>query len=238
MSISAVQWQSLGTGTSGAFTSACTPGNTLFLWILAYASGGNTISSSAPKYNGASVTGAAELFSVNSPTAGGGSVYTAIWMLPAITGSSTAVSYTLANGTSDSNTGFFGGEFSGLGASPSADSGASPNPATATGSSGNPASGSTGNITASPELILGASIIYGQTMTSPGSPWNTLQAGSAFDSAGYQIVTGSGGAYDFSPVRSTSAGWCAGVVAVTPSAAFTASPNRPRGQAVNRASTW
>jgi hypothetical protein len=218
VTINPVQFKAFPDATSGNFASSVTPGNSIILWVCTYNTTGNTISTSSPKYNGASVTGAVKLFELQCP--GSFAMYTAIWLLPDVSGSGTSVSYTLTNGNVDSNMGFSIAEVSGLGASPSLDSGASPNPATGSNTAGpNPSSGATGDITAAPEIIVGSYMTDGSP-SGPGSPWTTV-APTSFCSTGYQVVTSSGGSYTYSGT-SGSVGWAAGVAAIKGGTSHTA----------------
>src|SRR6185437_6772241 len=217
MAIAIVQSKTFNGASSGNFNSAVTPGNTIFIWVYQYSSAGSTMTSSNPTYNGASVAGATALLP-DSQFAGANSVWNQIWMLPNVTGSSTAISVTPTGGTFDTNVGMSAIEVSGLGTSPSIDSAASPDPKLTTGQSTAPASGSTGNITSSPELILSTAVGFAQNLSTPGAPWTTQNA-SGFSIGGWQIATSPGSSYSFTPVNSSgSASWSAAVVTIKSSA--------------------
>jgi hypothetical protein len=238
VTISVVQSENIPGSWSGSFGSNVSAGNTVFLFAYSY--GPATASSSSPTFGGSAASGASKVLDGIGPNANS-SVYAAIWMLPNLAGGAASIGLTSINGTVDVNVGMAAIEVSGLGASPSLDSGATPNPAvagsTATGGT-LVSSGSTGNITSAPELIVGAAVAFGANPGTPGSPWTEVQP-SGFCTAIWQVVTSSGGNYAFTGLTVNPA-WIAGAAAVTPGGGvtFTAPPNRPRGQAVNRASTY
>lgn len=193
MAISIVQTPAPSSGASNTFASAVTAGNSVILGIAAFSFSNSAITSSAPLLGGSSVTGASQLIAELSPfSTGSGVVYFAYYLLPNIPGGATSVSVTVGGG--GSAFGLWAYEVAGLGTSPSLDQSVK----NGNGNSANPNSGTTGAITAAPELVLGAGIMLGVALTSPGAPWTVEAGGSNFAWAGYQIVTSSGGTYNWS----------------------------------------
>ena len=219
MTISIVQSKVLSSSAwSGSFTGNVTAGNTVFLFAYQYqTASGSSMSSSAPLFNGSSVSGAVEFVTGQSGT-GGNDVYGAIWMLPNLAGGAASCALTNTGGIVDTNVGLIGIEAAGLGTAPVLDT-ASPNPKTTGGTTVSPSSGASGNIVSSPDLILGLAVEFGVGLTLPGGAWSGLQTTSGFTAAGWQIATSSGSAYTYSGTG-TGANWFAGVaaVAVTPAA--------------------
>jgi hypothetical protein len=208
MTITVVQ----ATNPNGLFGSAITAGNTVILAGIAY-NGGNDISSSVPTIGGTAVTGTL-IESGNSPTPTSALVYQGMWMLPDVAGGGTQLGLTFSATGGASEQSLIGFEVSGLGPSPVADrssegSGINSGPA---------ASGTTAAIQASPEIVIGASVGYALTVTAPGAPWTSVAGNSTFCYAGYQVVTSSGGTYQWSTAVSGAGDWTAGVVTVAASA--------------------
>ena len=221
MTIAKVQLASFTGAWTGSLGANGTPGNSIFLGEFAYnAVTANTMSSNSPLYNGAAVAGATKILEVQSPS--GQAVYAAIWMLPNIQSAGKTLGLTGVNTTIDSNVGLAAIEVSGLGSAPLVGSaggaGAASNPQTATGTSTSPSSGASGAISSQPQLVLGASVGFGQDQTAPSSPWLTIGQPSSgpLDVFSYQIVTSSGGTFTFAPTGHSSADWVAGVVTVAP----------------------
>ena len=208
MSITIVQSKAFNASWSGSFSANVTAGNTVYLFAFQYNAAG--MSSNSPLFGGAAVSGASKL--LDGQSTAGGDVYGAIWQLPNLGGGAASVALTNVNGTIDANVGMVAMEASGLGTAPILDAGAAPNPQTANAGTGTVASGSTGNITTAPELILTAAIAFGSNPGTPGAPWTSLQA-SSFSTASWQVVTSSGASYAFSGSAVT-VGWFAGVAAV------------------------
>jgi hypothetical protein len=207
MTISVVQSKNINGAWSGSFSSNVTAANTVFLFAFQY-NGSGAMSSNSPLFGGSAASGASKLFDVQDS---GHTVYSTVWMLPNLAGGAASVALTNVNGTVDANVGMAAIEVSGLGSAPALDSGASPNPETGSGATGTVDSGATGNITSAPELIVSASIVFGQNPGTP-SPWTTLQP-SGFCTAAWQIVTSSGSPYEFTGNADTAA-WCSGIAAV------------------------
>ena len=207
MTIAIVQAAQLFNAFTGSFGSPVTAGNTIVLLASCYNASGATISSSAPLYNGSTPSGSAKLKDLQSPIAGGDSVYCAIWMMPDVAGGGTSVGLTVTNGGNVSSTGLIALEVSGLGSSPSLDQSASDS-----GNSTDPTSGTTGAITAAPELVVAIDVQFAVSLTAPGSPWTTYQAGADYTAFGHQVVASSGGTYAYACTSSSSAPW-SGVIA-------------------------
>jgi hypothetical protein len=229
MTIAVVQVAELFGAFSGNFSSPVTAGNTIFLLASAYNASGATISSSDPEYDGSIPAGSVKLKDEQSPISGGDSVYGTIWMLPDVAGGATSVILTVTNGENVSSTGLVAIEVSGLGASPSLDQSASDQ-----GNSTGPTSGPTGDITAAPEIILGAGVEFAQAVTPPGSPWTSYRAGADYTAFGYQIVTSDGNPYTYACTSSSAAPWCGMIATVqgtgggtphTATAALTVTPS-------------
>jgi hypothetical protein len=258
VTISVVQFKGVVGNTSGGtttvnFTSNVTAGNTIIVWIGDYNTSRSVISCTTPQYNSASVTGASTVFSVQNPGVNSANImFSACYMLPNVTGGHTSVSFTLTNNTGGANSGCVIAEVSGLGSAPVLDSGASPNPATASNDSSvsnTISSGSTGNITSSPELIVGGFMNDDGSAAGPGAPWTVSNpaTGGNFLYGGYQVVTSSGSAYAFTGTQSTGLQWAAGVAAIqvtpaatTPGAPLAAAPGpswRKRFQPWRKAAT-
>ena len=209
MTISVVQSKNIPGSWSGSFATNVSAGNTVFFFGFQYGSSGG-MSSSSPLFGGSSVAGAVKLF--DGQNSGGSDVYGTIWMLPDLAGGAASVALTNSGGTVDSNVGSAAIEVSGLGTSPGLDSG-TPNPETGNGTSGTVLSGSTGALAAAAAVILAAAVQYGSDPGAQGSPWTDLQP-SSFCRAVWQVVTSSGGTYEFSGNTDGVPGWFAGVAAV------------------------
>ena len=194
---------------SGSLASAAAAGDTLLYVVTAYTTSGSTISSSAPLYNGASVTGATQLKAVQA--SGTDAVYTAIWMLPSISGSHTSVAITVSGDTVPGDTKTVGltvYDVAGLGSSPALDKG---NTASGTGTS--VTSGASGNITQLPEFVLGSYVTFGQTIATAGAPWTEpAQLTDQFQSSGYQIITSGTASYTYAQTDGASSAWAGAIV--------------------------
>jgi hypothetical protein len=211
MTITVVQTAKIPDTWSGSFPGNVTAGNTLILVPTAYTNTGSAMSSSAPLYNGASVTGAAKLIDVNSGATNG--VYTAIWMLPNVTGGHTSIGITMTGENSSPFAGSVGltaYEVSGLGTSPALDKSHSSSATTGTAVT----SGASGNITAVPEIVIGSIIIFGQAMNTVGSPWTESQYANKYSLLGYQVVTSGSSSYTYSQTGAASAAWCGAIATV------------------------
>jgi hypothetical protein len=206
------------------FTSAATIGNSIIVWVGDYNSGSNVISSSAPTYNGGSVTGATKLTDVQN-SGNANVMYFAVWLLPNVQSSGTAVVVSTSNGSSDSNAHCYIAEVSGLGASPALDS-ASSNPKTASGSAGGTlTSGATGNAVGSSGIVLGGMMQDGNaTGWTPPAGWTNIQAASSYAGASYQIFTSSGSSYTWSATGTSAGQWAAGAVILDASGGGGGSP--------------
>lgn len=210
MTISVVQSQD-ASALPVTFTNPVTAGNSVFLVIIAATFSGGTISSTAPTLGGSSVPSSQAFFNpltvsgINSPLAGSNGAYFAIWLLPNCPGGSTTVSASITGS-------FIGGiayEVSGLGGSPGLDqsSSGSSNASTAIDS------GTTGAITAAPELILAGAATFSGSGAGPGAPWADLSPnGNSW--AGYQIAVAAGGTYDWAQTGTSAEPWAAGIVTV------------------------
>lgn len=218
MTIAIVQSVTDNAASTATFAANVTAGSTVELWQYAYTTSGASISTSNPTFNGSGVTGS-KLF--DNQSGGTNAVYGAVWELPNLAGGAKTAGITVTNGTVDSNVGICAIEVSGLNAAPALDSGAAPNPQTGTATSGTPDSGTTGAITAAPELILAMAVAFGSTVVPAGSPWTNLSPSSSDCQAGYQIVTSSGATYDYRAQNSVGVGWAAGVAAVEPGSGST-----------------
>lgn len=235
MTISVVQTQTVSAAWSGNFGVNVTAGNTIFLVATGYDSAGNVISSSAPTFNGGSVSGAAKLFE-DSGLNGAFNDYAAAWMLPNVAGGATGFGVTVTNSAAISNVGVVAYEVSGLGTAPVTDQLNHAN-----GLSSAVSSGASGNITRAPEFVLGGVVQDNSVATIPGAPWasTSINPGGGNNSfAGYQIPVSSGSSYTYSATAGGAAMWAAGVVTV--SAAATALPGRSLivSQAVQRAAYY
>jgi hypothetical protein len=207
MTISVVQAAQLYNAFSGSFASPVTAGNSVILMPSCYNASGATLTSNTPEYNGSTPTGSVKGKDQQSPIAGGDSVYGAIWLLPDVAGGGTSVAISVTNGQNVSSTGLIALEVAGLGSSPSFDQSASDS-----GNSTDPTSGSSGNITAAPELILGLGVAFAVALTPSGSPWTNFQNGGNYTAWGYQVVGSSGGSYTYATTSSSAAAW-AGIIA-------------------------
>lgn len=208
MAISIVQTPAPSSGATNTFASAVTAGNSVILGIGAFAFSNAAITSSAPLLGGSSVTGSSQLVAELSPfSTGSGVVYYAFYLLPNIPGGATSVAVTVGGG--GTAFGLWAWEVSGLGSSPTLDQSAK----NGNGNSLNPSVGPSGAITAAPELVLGAGIMLGVALASPGAPWTVEAGGSNFAWAGYQIATSSGGTYTWSQSSGGSANAWSAVIA-------------------------
>jgi hypothetical protein len=212
VAISVVQSIAFSGAWSGSFGSNVAAGNTVYLFGYQYTTGGATMGSSNPEFAGSAVGTATQLISGQGP--GVNAVYGTLWQLPGLAGGAASVALTNSGGTVDGNVGMIAIEVSGLGAAPVLDAGATPNPETGNGTSSSPASGSTGDITTAPELILALAVGFGIGLTLPGGAWSGLLTTSDFCAAGWQVAASSGGSYSYAPSGSSSGSWFAGVAAL------------------------
>jgi hypothetical protein len=215
MSISEIQFVKIDAASSGSFGSDVGAHSVLLLWQFAYTTSGATISTSSPTFD--SVSGAGPVKAMEAQSPGGDAVYGVLWVLPPPSGgwpsSAGPLATTVTNGNVDDNVAMFIAEFAVTGNSLIVDTGASPNPATGAEASGDLASGSTGDITTAPELILGMGVGFGFDLSEVGAPWTELRSGSDLCVCGYQVAASSGGSYSYDPAGSN-AGWVAGAVAL------------------------
>jgi hypothetical protein len=214
VAISVVQSVGLGTWT-GNFGSNVTTGSTLIYVTSAYNTTGATISSSSPVYNSATPSGSTELATVWS--GGTDSAYTAIWMLPNVTGGASSIGITMTNQSTPGDThtvGLAAYEIAGLGTSPSLDKSS-----TSSGNSTAVTSGASGAITTTPEIVIGGLVIFGQVMALVTSPWTSIQLSDQFQQSGYQIVTSGSSSYTYAQTAGGSAEWVGAVVTVKGTAA-------------------
>jgi hypothetical protein len=215
MAISVVQ-TATGTGNPPVtFASNVTAGNTVILAAPCYDTGGTNNTVSSVLLGGSAVTGTVAFFNpgstggVNSGSLGGNVAYISIWMLPNCPGGQNSVDYTF----SGSQVGQVAWEIAGLGTSPSLDQSSSGSSTTL----GTSDSGTTSAITAAPEIVIGAAMIFsGAGASSPAGYTVSNPTGDLW--AGYQIVTSSGGTYDW---QQTGAGqpWAAAIVTIQGTAA-------------------
>jgi hypothetical protein len=233
MTISVVQVGTLadlsGSGGSGdaSFAADVTAGNSLIYAFTDYSGTNVVISSNTPTFAGSEPAGSVKLTDEQSPYSGG-TVYAALWLLPDVAGGSKEIGITSVNGTGGANVGLIAWEVAGLGASPSADKSSE-----GSGNSTAVSSGASGAITASPEIIVGLAVGYGQTEPGAGAPWTETTFGSDFIYAGYQIAASSGGSYTYAMTGGSSAPWAALVATVkgpsgtshTATAALTVTPS-------------
>ena len=230
MTVSVVQTKDAagaGTGTTLNFTSSVSTGNSVVVWLADYNTSGSTISSSAPTYNGGSVSGATQL--VNVQSTGAHVAYFSVWLLPNVQSSGTSVNVgTITNAAQDANARYFIAEVSGLGASPAADT-ASPNPATAFNNSSTAvSSGATGNAAGSSGIVLGGMMnLDDTTWSGPAAGWTNFGA-AAFGGASYQVFSASGNNYTWSTTLGAANEWASGAVIVDVTAAASVTYVRPR----------
>ena len=197
------------------FASAVSISNSVIVWIGDYNTNGGAIGSSAPTYNGSSVTGATKLLEVQNGVSGTSNVmYFAVWLLPNVQSSGTSVAVSTTNGSADTNSHYYIAEVSGLGTSPAADT-ASPNPKTASSPAGGAiSSGATGNAVGTSGIVLGGMMQDGVNTgwTGPAG-WITIAGTpSSYAGASYQIFSSSGSAYTWSATGSSAGQWAAGAV--------------------------
>lgn len=218
MAISVVQAAQLGNPSTSSYTltfgSAVTTGNTLLIGITSFASSNVAISSSPPTQGGSSVTGTVKLAEVQSAFTGGFTGYAALWMLPAVTSTSTAIASTVTNGVlSNSQIGMLGWEVAGLGATPAADQSS-----TASGASTSATSGTTGATTHAAEIITGVLMgldgLTGTPTTPAGYTNQNITSGPAGTAScgGYQIQSSAGSTYVYANTNGGTDVW-AGVIA-------------------------
>jgi hypothetical protein len=196
------------TGTPGLMLGAnVTAGNSVFYVTGCYNDDSSAMSSSAPTLGGAPVPGAVLLGAQQTIAGGGGySAYVAVWLLPAVTGGSGALSVTFANALGAS--GCWALEVSGLGSSP-----APGTPVTGTGSVGT--AGSAGPVSVLPTAAFTVSALTAVTaamFTGPApAPWTSLVFDAGNMAGGYQL-TAAAGTLTFTPASTPSGDW-AGVIA-------------------------
>lgn len=189
---------------ASSFTNSVTAGSTLFYVPICYEFGSSVISTSAPTYNGGSVSGATLLGSVqnaySAPT--DDIAYTGAWMLPNVAGGGKTTGLSISGGTILDMAIL---EVAGLGSSPSLDqSSTGDNPDTASLSSG-----ATGNTTTQPEFVLAGGVAISEVLTLVGTPWTSIQDSSKFGQASYQISTTSGSSYTWSTSAAATNAWAA-----------------------------
>jgi hypothetical protein len=198
---------------ANSFTNNVVAGNSVILIADAAASSA-AMSSSAPKFNGSSVTGAAQIFSISSGSSGN-NVYSTAWLLPNVSGGAKSVGLTMTGAANFGTgaTGLWGLEVSGLGASPTI---ISPTATAAATSGTSAASGTTGAATAD-GLAIGLIAFFGVSVTAEGSPWTHMAAMTDnFGVAAYDLIS-SGSTVAFT-ATATSAAWAAGAAIIVPTA--------------------
>ncbi|HUB93803.1 MAG TPA: hypothetical protein VMB52_04845 [Verrucomicrobiae bacterium] len=204
MSISVVQTTTSSTN-STTFSNPVTAGNTVFVFPLAYTlSAPPSVTSSAPTLGGSTLSGTVEV-SVDIEY-GSVSTYSAIWMIPNVTGGETVVSIAVQN--AGGVIGCLAVEVTGLGPSPSLD-------AHTFGIAG--ATGTTGMTTAADQLVL---LAVGQTYSppaTPGSPWTTFPSPQDDFAFAYQISGSTGETFQYTDSGGNgNDGWCGAIVTIKP----------------------
>lgn len=182
MAASVVQSVNIGGLWAASFAANCAPGNTLLLFGASFSSNGTT-SLASPQYNGASVTGASQVYSVLSP-GGGSAMYSTCWLLPNISGVSKSVSLA-ASGTANApatSDALVGVEISGLG------------PATAAAGVVT-ASAANGNLSIGPSgtgaIVFAQAAIFGSFADGgPGAPWTSISGSAHHGIVSYQVAAG------------------------------------------------
>lgn len=229
MAITVVQAANADNPANVSFTANVTAGNSVLLLASAYNSNGNTMGSSAPTYNGSTVSGAVKLIDQQSPFSGF-AAYGAVWLLPALAGGAKgpfAVTFTGNTGVSE----YQALEGGGLGASPVAGPSSGGN-----GSSSAASSGAAGALTGS-ALVVGFGTANNSVFANPPAttPWTAFFLDSGFDASGYQVA--SSGALTWAPAMTGSAQWAAMIAAAYPTAAPAGAAPLPLvvSQAVKRA---
>jgi len=228
VTISVVQSTDATNAFTASFASNVTAGNTVFVVVTALndTSGVTISSTTAPTLGGSSVTGAVQLWAIQSGynSSAGFSVFTTAWMLPNCPSGQKAVAITLTNGSTNTYCGTFIYEVSGLGAGPVADR-------TSTGQNSNNSavtSGTTAAIQYAPEIILGGFCAGGGPVT-PSGYTNQFATGN-ISGAGYQIAASSGGTYSYGGTASASNAWAAGIATIAAGAPAAAAPDVPQVQ--------
>ena len=227
MTILNVQRSTVVGGASGNYGSNITPANSVFVAVVTYSTSNVAIGTSAVTVAGQSLTKLAE---IQSAYTGGQTDYISVWGAANSPGGSSAVSATVSNASWNPGNGLMIWEYSGLGAWTLDQA-----PAPATGNGTALSSGATGTLSAAAEVALGA--MQGNTVTPAGLTTSTAIGGYPYGFAGDEITT-TNASLTYSGTASTSGVWVAAIVTIAPGAAFIPAPNRPRGQAVNRASTY
>jgi hypothetical protein len=196
-----------GTTWSGSFSSNVTPGNTVILAVDGYLGATFNGVSSNPKFNGAAVAGASQVFPDTGNSTCGGTV----WMLPNVSGGAVGFSIDVTAGYGGANTltGVMALEVAGLGPSPALDRLVSSISAQTV---------TTPAISSASEFVL-ALLVQDNTYTSgPGAGWTAgpLIGPNHNSATWYQIATSAGGTY--SAVYSLSANFVIAVVTIAATA--------------------
>lgn len=201
---SVVQTASVHGSTTVTLASNTAPGNSVFLAVTAFNSGGGSvISSNSPTYGGAAVSGAVKLAETQSGAATNPNIYAAVWFLPNLPGGSNSFAITEPNGFASLTTAT---EVAGLGASPVA------GPA-----STNQNIGTSGVTSGALAALARVAVVAGIAGTSanlsaaPGAPWTSIINGN--DCSGYLIDT-AGDTPAFTPSTSGVSNWAAVAAAV------------------------
>ncbi|HUB93253.1 MAG TPA: DUF4082 domain-containing protein [Verrucomicrobiae bacterium] len=198
---------------SGSFTSAVGAGDTVLLVVTAFTTTGSTITTSSPLLGGSTPTGSTLLIAEQSPSSGGDSVYTAIWMLPNVTGGETTISITVSGNSvpSDNHTvGLTCYDVAGLGSSPSLSLSSSTN-----GDNGTISSGSIGPLSNTPAFVLASGVVFANTITTVGAPWSENYLSDQFAIQAYQIISAAGSTYDYASTNGINV-WAGAIVAIVP----------------------
>jgi len=204
MAITVVQ-----SATATPFTAAVTIGNTLF--VIGYVwSSGNPLSTSNPTQGGVTPGNATVVQSILSPETAGNYALGAIWMLPAVAGTSSVFGLSQSGGAFNAVQAY---EVSGLGANPTVDQ-------SAQNSSGGltAVTVTSAQITQASEFVLGAASIYSGCNFAP-SGWSAIHANNE-SWAAYQIASSSGGTYSWAQTT-VAEPWTAGIVTLYAGAAAT-----------------
>jgi hypothetical protein len=223
VAITVVQTVAISSSYSGNFASAVTTGNSIVMAVTGR-NVGNTITTSSPQYNGASVTGASKLIE-QQDTGSNGATYVSIWLLPNVASSGTSLSIT-TNSTPASFVGIMAYEVAGLGSNPTLDKSNSNTGAGTTDQN----SGASGNITQAPEFVLGTICQDGTIGSSyPPAGWTNMTVGTTNSVSGYQIPTSSGSSFTYD-VGTGNADWTAAIATI-----YAASSSGPSGTVQPRA---
>lgn len=191
---------------SGTLGSNGTIGNTLLLGVIG--DNNSSATSSAPLYNGSSVTGAQKVFERTGT--GNGLMYAALWMLPALPSAGTSVSVTCT--ASSVNGSLTLAEWSGLGPSPTVQGTPVTGDGVATASLG-----PTSALASAPALVvmIGAAF-FGWTTEDGG--WTNFLTTSNNQCLGYQLPVSAGSTYSWAGTVNSGDGWSGGIALITPAA--------------------